>query len=62
MSAHAPITAEAPIRTPYGAEVRRDAAIREIRDRFYVRYQNLLSDMQAEINCVYRAYERGDFA
>lgn len=39
----------APFRTPYGDEVRKQAAIQEVRDRFYREWFRIVADCNAEI-------------
>jgi hypothetical protein len=56
------MNAHTQIRTPYGAQVRRDAALRDAHDRFYAAWQKLLADYEAEKNRIRRAYEHGEFA
>ena len=44
----------APIRTPFGEEVRRQQRIQAVRDRFYADWLKLSADMQAEIRRIER--------
>jgi hypothetical protein len=44
----------APFRTPFGNEVRKQAAIRDVQDRFYREWLRICSEMNAEIERIKR--------
>ena len=55
MNAHAHIAVE----TPTFATARRDAAIRDVRSRFWAKYRKDMADMDLEIARIERDYREG---
>lgn len=51
----------AEVETPTNATARRDAEIRDVRDKYWATWQSLTADMNAEIREIERryAFERG---
>lgn len=53
---NAPLKLVRPVEEPTNATAKRDAAIRDVRDRFYRQWLKICADMQAEISRIEREF------